>query len=227
MVFIVIFNVFMFYNLGNILDVTTLAKKSNIIVCLGGGDGARIKKAYSLYENGFSTSNLLVLTGDNRTKKRIELGMDEKRVKYLKKYHFEMKNLVHYKLRGNTRVEMQYIKNFMNKNNFTSAIIVSDTPHSRRIRMLLNLATDNTGNLNFYIVSSEAPWWNTKYYYLNKKAKVFAWRESIKLIKVYVSFGILNKIGLYDIVRTTMMPSYKYVKKRIDRITYFYLKSTS
>lgn len=153
--------------------------------------------------------------------------MDEKRIEYLKKHHFEMKNLVHYKLRGNTRVEMQYIKKFMNENNFTSAIIVSDTPHSRRIRTLLDLAVGDTKKFNFYIVGSGASWWNTEHYYLNKKAKAFAWQESIKLVEVYTAFGILNKIGLYESVRKVMMPYYKYVKKKIGNATYFYLKSTS
>jgi len=116
----------------------------------------------------------------------------------------------------------------MIKNNLKTAIIVSDIPHTRRIQTLLNfIDVVNDKNLYFNIVGSDATWWDTNTYYKIKKAKAFAFREFIKTIYAYVAFGFLDKLGLYDETRELMMPYYKYIKKEIDTITYFYLKNSS
>lgn len=227
--FLFILAFIIYYNLGRFLDVTQTPVKSDIIVCLGGGDGARIKKAIDLYDKGYALLHTLVLTGDNRSQKRKQLHMDDKRIQYLKEKHkYKNTNIVHYNAIGNTKVEMLFIKNYMIENHFQSAIIVSDSPHSRRIKLLLDLIhVPNDENLTFTIVSSNVSWWNSEYYYKNKKAKAFAVREMIKLVYAYVAFGFLEKVGLYQSTRDIMMPYYNYLKKKIDNITYFYLKSTS
>jgi len=229
LIFLSILATVIYYNLGRFLDITQKPKQSDIIVCLGGGDGARIKRAIDLYKQGYASSNLLILTGDNRSKKSRKLGLDDKRIEFLKKTNqYKYTKLVHYQAIGNTKVEVIFIKKYMQEHNFKSAIIVSDPPHSRRIQLLLDLINvTNDNELKFNIVSSNISWWNTREYYKNKKAKAFAAREAIKLVYAYVAFGLLQKIGLYDNTRELMMPYYKYLKKRIDNITYFYLKNTS
>lgn len=229
LIFLSILATVIYYNLGRLLDITQKPKQSDIIVCLGGGDGARIKRALELYTQGYSRSNLLVLTGDDRTKKRKKLGMDDKRIEFLKKTNqYKNINLVHYKAIGNTKVEVIFIKKYMQEHHLNSAIIVSDPPHSRRIQLLLDLINvTNDNKLQFNIVSSNVSWWDTTKYYKSKKATAFAAREAIKLVYAYIAFGLLEKIGLYDNTRELMMPYYKYFKRKIDNITYFYLKSTS
>jgi hypothetical protein len=226
--FITLSSLIIFFTLGNFLDITQKAKKSDIIFCLGGGDGARISKTLLLYKNQYSNSSLLVITGDNRSKKRKELNMQDKRVDFLKENLFNMQNLIQYPSANNTKNEILFIKEFMRKHNLKTAIIVSDAPHSRRINTLLNLIDiKSTDNFIFNIVSSDASWWNSNRYYTNKKSTVFAVREIIKLIYTYIAFGILDKFGILQPVKEFTKPYYNKLKKEIDKTTYFYLKNTS
>ena len=219
----------MFYNLGNFLDVTTTPHKADFIVCLGGGEKeGRIDKAYELYTNGFSDSNLLLLTGDDRNKKRRDLGMDDKRIEFLKSYSFNEKHLIHFSMIGNTKVEILLIKEYMLKKNFKDVLIVTDAPHSRRVQTLWSLIkVDGDEVLRHSVIASKVDWWDADNYFATKKAKAFATVEFIKLVYIYVAFGFLDKVGLYEPVREMMMPSYSYLKKKIISAHHLYLKSTS
>lgn len=226
LLFVTIFLVIAFFNLGHFLDVTKEPIKSDVIVCLGGGSGERIKKSLELYKKGYSTSKLLILTADNRTKKEKDLNMDDKRISYIKEQNFSDINIAHEKDNiKSTRDEMLFIKNYMLENNYSSVIIVSDIPHSRRIKSLLSiLNVKNDGKLSFNLVGSDLDWWDNDTYYKNKKGQVFAMYESLKLIHTYIAYGFLEKIGLLPIIQETFEPLFSYIKKDINKSTYFYLK---
>ena len=51
---IIVFFLYLFINLGKILDITTPPTKTDLIVCLGGGISKnRSEKTIELYKNGF------------------------------------------------------------------------------------------------------------------------------------------------------------------------------
>ena len=59
----------------------------------------------------------------------------------------------------------------MIENQCTSVIIVSDPPHTKRIKYLLSKIHEaNDEYLNFILVKSEVTWWDKETYYENKKA---------------------------------------------------------
>jgi len=73
----------------------------------------------------------------------------------------------------------------MKTHKFKSAIIVTDPPHSRRVKVLTTLLSKKQDNLNFRFVSSKVAWWNAEYYYTNERARKFVWHESLKTIASY------------------------------------------
>jgi len=65
--------IFIFYlgfiNIGKFLDATVEPEKTDLLVCLGGGDyKARVKKTLDIYKSGFLQSDTIILTGYDRTK---------------------------------------------------------------------------------------------------------------------------------------------------------------
>ena len=60
---LIIFFIYSFFNLGNFLDVTQEPSKTDLVVCLGGGDyKTRIKKTVEIYNKNFSNTNTIILT---------------------------------------------------------------------------------------------------------------------------------------------------------------------
>lgn len=167
--------VFGIKNLGTFLDVTQKPIQSDIIVSLGGDNGNRIKKALELYEQNLSQSNKIILTGPN--------GKKDPRIIYLTNHAFDMKNIVLYTNTLNTYAEIKTIKNYMLAHRLKRVLIVSDPPHARRIAFFANTVFDfHASGLEFTIIGSEQPWWNTQHYYDNTISRDFARDELIKYI---------------------------------------------
>lgn len=200
LVFFTISFLLLFFNLGNILDITQKPIKSDIIVSLGGGDKERVKKAIELYNTNYSTQNILILTGESKSSKK------DLRIKYIEDNTFNNINLINVTTTKNTKEEILFIKNFLLEKNFKSAIIVSDAPHSRRIQTLINLLKiDGDDELSFNIVATNTNWWNTNIYYKNKRAQNFAFLELVKLTYAYLAYGFLEKIGVLDFIENNYL----------------------
>jgi uncharacterized SAM-binding protein YcdF (DUF218 family) len=213
----IILGTFIILNLGNFLDISEAPKKSDVIVSLGGGDLDRVKKSLELYKKDFSTKNILILTGSNE-------NINDPRIKYIKSNDISEINIVETFDTKNTYEEMIFIKNFLIEKNYTSAIIVSDAPHSKRISYLLNtIKIENSSNLEFNIVSSSGQWWNKELYYKNIRARIFAILEGIKLLSSYLRYGFIEKIGMTDRVDGLVPPADQEFKKQTEKYLYKYL----
>ena len=215
----IILGTFIILNLGNFLDISEAPKKSDVIVSLGGGDLDRVKKSLELYKKDFSTKNILILTGSSE-------NANDPRIKYIKSNNISEINIVEAFDTKNTYEEMIFIKTFLIEKNYTSAIIVSDAPHSKRISYLLNIIKiENSSNLEFNIVSSSGLWWNKELYYKNIRAKVFASSESFKLIYSYFMYDIAEPLGLINFFKKYITPIANELRKNYVRFTYQYLKN--
>lgn len=214
-------------NLGNFLDISEAPKQSDIIICLGGGTIERIEKTVELYKQDFSFRKIILLTGDNRTKKDIDNNINDERIQYLRENNIEESNFFHEKLLTSTVEEVIFIKKYLKENNYHSAIIVSDAPHTRRIKYLLeNIAKEENNNLIFNLVKSDTKWWKKETYYLEKKAQTFVISESGKLLYSFVKYSIFDKLGLLTFFEKHITPIAKIIKKEFDSISYKYLKNT-
>ena len=195
----IIFIIIIFFTLGYYLDAEDKPVPSDIIVCLGGGGKERIIKAVDLYKNHYSLQNILLLTGDNKSKIRLLKKLDDDRIEYLKNHHYDSIHIAQNKEVKNTKEEILFIKKYLIQHNYNSAIIVSNTPHTRRIKILLSLLKiKGSENLKFYVVGSQENWWNSCCYYENKHSLGFAFRELVKIYYAYITYGVFGIFGLSE-----------------------------
>ena len=83
-------------NLGKFLDITEKPSSSDIIVCLSGSAGYRIKKALSLYQKGYSRSHKIIFIGSPSMKmKLIDGSYCKNKITYLAKGGVDPQNIIH------------------------------------------------------------------------------------------------------------------------------------
>lgn len=196
--FLVLF-IYSFFNLGYFLDVTQNPTKSDLIVCLGGGDHKkRIEKTEELQKENYLKSNTVIFTG-TKERKDIEKKFDENI------------NIIFEPTLTNTAQEVKYIKEYMLEHNLSSVLIVADPPQSRRISILKEVfKVKNDENLSFKIISNDSKIWDSKYYYKNNTTRRYAFSEVIKTVYNVFIYKLINDLGLLDIYNTHF---YDYVKK--------------
>ena len=141
-------------------------KQSDIIIPLGGGTIERTKKAVELIDEGYIKQKKLLLLGESwynrpyirRHYPNLDMDIDESP--------------------KNTFEEIDFIKHYMIRNGYESAIIVTDPPHSARVKLLTRmLHIKGDENLSFVIVGSGVKWWDEGKYYDNDFARNFAFQE--------------------------------------------------
>ncbi len=224
LILIVLFLVF-FLNLGNFLDIAKEPVKSDVIICFGGGEEERIAKAIELYKSSYSNKNILILTGDHRSREERKVNAIDNRLKYLENNNIDNNNIIHKRDTKSTKGDVLYAKEYMISNGYTSAIIVSDPYHSRRIQYLTDvLNIDNDSNLSFNIVGADLKWLNSRTFYLTKIGQVTIIDEFIKLLGSYMAYGILEKLGILEIVKEHTNPIYLRAKHIIKKVRQYYLR---
>ncbi len=168
-----------FMNIGKYLDIGEEPAKSDLIVCLGGGEIDRIGKASELYLKGYSKSNTMLLTSDERSPINKERGERDNRINYFISRNLEI-NYIHFIDTKSTKKELEYIRDYMKISKFHSVLIVSDPPHMRRIKILSKKILQRYG-VDYCIVGGEPEWWDRDNYYTNPRAIMYAMREMVKI----------------------------------------------
>ena len=180
------FLIYAFFNLGRFLDVTLSPTNVDLIVCLGGGDHQkRVEKTIELYKDGYLKANTIIFTGVKEVK-----NIDNKFDKNI--------NIIINSNLKNTMDEIKYIKNYMLKQNLSSAMIVTEAPHSRRIMLFSKIINNNKKELTINVIASEFKNWDSEFYYNNKQARQYAFSELIKITYNFFVYGVLEKVGLID-----------------------------
>ncbi len=192
-VVLIVFGI-IFINLGGFFNVTQKPQKSDVIVCLGGGDGARLRKSLALYQEGYAHSGIIILTGNTE----IGYGKNQySKIDYLTRHGVPRDAIVFLPNTSNTMKEVLALKHYLLQHGLHSVMFVSDPPHSRRIRMLANtVASYNKAGIVAQEVSSEPAWWNTDAYYNNKKALGYVAAEIIKLPTNFIAYMIFEPLGV-------------------------------
>ena len=182
--------------IGHFLDISDNKKETfDILVSLGGDNGNRIKKTLSIYQDNYSKSNKLIITGIDNFDKNMKIFELDWRANYLIKKGIKKENIIYNNSAENTLEEIFFIKRYMIKNNLSTVAIISDAPHSRRIHFFANtVAKFKEAGINLTIIASENNWWNKNSYFTNPEAIIFTINEIIKLTYYYINF----KLGKYD-----------------------------
>jgi len=180
-------SIVIFLNLGIFLDITQVPKESDIIISLGGSDISRIYTSLNLLENHYSTQNKIIYFG---TKNQLFWKIRNNRT--LEK---EVQNTIHLIENignmTNTMDELNYIDTVVKDNNYSSIIIVTSPPHSKRVHFMIENFTKHLKD-KYIIVSSNPKWWNRYYYFLNVKALLYSLLEVNKIIYNYIKYSFLK-----------------------------------
>lgn len=171
-------------NLGYFFDISEEPLKSDLILCLGGGKTERITKTIQLYKNNFSKKDKILLSN-------IDSNINNQNLITLSQEGIKKENIILTSITRNTYEELLFTKKLMIENKYESIIIISDEPHSRRIKILLNTFLKFPENkLSYTIVGSNVPWWEKKQFYKHKRAIYFVVNESFKIIYNIVFYTI-------------------------------------
>lgn len=169
-IFLVVF-IFLFLNLGKWVDVTEKPVKSDIVVCLGGGTIERVKKSIELLKEGYVRKNTFLLIGESWYNQP-----------YLKKNYPNLAVIIEESPK-NTKEEVLFIKKYMKAHRYKSALIVTDPPHSKRVKLLTSLLKiEGDKKMTFRVIGSDVKWWDATQYYKNERARSFVWHEVPKII---------------------------------------------
>jgi len=183
------------------------------VVCLGGGTPERVQRSIELVKQGFARDNKLLLLGENDTN-----------ILYIEK-HEPTLDYIPIEKPKNTAQEVLLIKNYMREHNYKSVIIVTDSPHSRRVNILADFQTIEGDNLFSYIfVSSGVKWWGERKTGRYPKAQKFIISELVKIIYTYFYYGALLPLGIewsdaeYKALKQKFMDGIREVEIAIEKV---------
>ena len=201
----------MFVNLGRFFDVSEAPQQSDVIVCLGGGGRERVDKAVELYMKQYAQK--IILTGS------LQFVIGQKyinKISYLLNKGVDKEDIVFLTRTSNTMKEVVRVKEYLLARHLHKALFVSDPPHSRRIMFLAQVIAKYQQNaLSCFVVGSDVSWWNRASYYRNKQAVRFVVSETLKLPSNYIAYGVLEPLGLYDMVKEEAGGILRYFKHKI------------
>jgi uncharacterized SAM-binding protein YcdF (DUF218 family) len=176
-------------NLGNLLDLTDIPKKSDVIVILGGGKDTRIKKGLELYRMNFSISNKIIFTGKDLCDSVLPRFYFSD---YLKNNNIIDNNIINISDVSNTMEELEKLKKYLLVNDLKSVLFISHPTHTLRIKILANLL-ENYDKENIVINFASADHthvWSRQFYFLEWESVKLVILEYLKIIYNLIKYSI-------------------------------------
>lgn len=197
---------YLFFNMGNILDISQSAKKADAIVVLGGDwEGYRVKRALSLYKKGFSKK--IVLNSETRTHIEEAGKIFKTEKEYLRYNNVPERDIFFLYNAGNTMYELKALKKLAIETGLEKLLIVSAPPHLRRVKILAQDALGfSESGLSATYIGSDPPWWHKNEWYRYKRSRNFVISETVKIVSNYIAYVILEKNGLLEPAREYFGP---------------------
>lgn len=193
-----------YLNLGNFLDITKEASKTELLVCLGGGHHKyRVDKTIQLYEDKYLESNYIIFTGIQKLDFIVNEILDSN-------INIEINKNV-----KNTMEEVLYVKEFIKTHNLKSVTFITEPPHSRRIKLFWDNFGLDMKDVEFKVVASRYDNWDKDLYYYNEYTKSYAFSEVSKIFYNFFVYGLLESIGLKDTFETYFYDEVKGIKHSI------------
>ncbi len=176
-----------FFNLGWILNISSQPLKKEAIFSLSNEKADRIIKSVELYDKTFSTKKIIYYSNKYSVLNNFFLTRDKLKIHsdYIDDFSF-----IDNPYPLNTYEEIKGIENEMIEKNINSAIIVTDPPHTLRVKIFIELFTTKLKK-DYIIVSSEPTWWNKYFYFTNLYAIKFVFLELIKIPYNIIKYGLI------------------------------------
>lgn len=166
---------------GKVFFSTPQCKPNNadLIVILGGGVGARLKKGIELYRHEYS--NKMFVTGFPEMDRDVLPTHSKWRIQYLIEQGIPKKSLILDDSAKNSYEEAVAVKKLMLENQWYKVLVVSDPPHLRRLSYIFSAVFETSNDLSFLLVASEPAWWAGNYWWSNTISAQFVLLEVVKL----------------------------------------------
>ncbi len=156
-----------FFTVGVLLSSQAgLPHGADVVVVLGGGDGARYTRGRELVQAGYS-KNLLLIDPPAAERQHAMASLAGVQVWVDDRPH-------------NSWQEAQNALALMRANGWRSALVVSDPPHLLRLRYTWASIFRGTG-LSYTLIASNPPWWSAWRWWQNPQSERFVSGEVLKL----------------------------------------------
>jgi uncharacterized SAM-binding protein YcdF (DUF218 family) len=166
--------------MGAYLIISSDLQASNAIVVLSGGDESRMKEALRLYDEKYARKIILTETG-LKVEGFSQLHSFDMRIVLLSNGVPSGNILITERKVSSTRDEAQAVKNLMNNQQMTSAIIVTDPYHTRRAFSIFQEEFKGSG-IRILIQPTLNSWYNSRTWFLNLDGWKFTLLEYLKLL---------------------------------------------
>ena len=174
-----------FLGAGHFLEAPAQAPvKSDLLVALGGDDGARAHGAVMLYRNGFAPK--VLLTGEGVHSKARPRYMSY-RARYLVDEGIPETVLLFDRRSANSWEEAVNTLKLMQAMKLDRVLVMSDPPHMRRLSWVWGKVFAGSGK-TFTLVASGMDDWDAEFWWLTSPNAQFVFGEYIKLAYYLVQY---------------------------------------
>jgi uncharacterized SAM-binding protein YcdF (DUF218 family) len=152
---------------------------ADVVVVLGGATMSdRLKKGAEIYHKGYA-KRLLITGFSENSDEVIPLVMDW-RIRYMQQLGIPHGAIIKDSTAKSSWMEAKLIASLFSNNHWTTALVVSDPPHMRRLSWTLDRVFSDTG-YTYLLIPSEPVWWYPGGWWRNSVSTSFVLLELIKL----------------------------------------------
>jgi uncharacterized SAM-binding protein YcdF (DUF218 family) len=180
LVFFVVVAVAIALNIGRFLEAPgQIPEKVDLVVALGGDAGARVRKAFELYRDGYAP--YVLLTGIEGSDPGTRTYYLDWRAQYLVKRGVPQGIILFDLASTNTWEEAVNTRRLMDLRGWARVLVVSDPPHLRRLRWVWDKAFEGSGK-QYRLIASPMVGWDANRWWQNERSAQFVLMEVIKLV---------------------------------------------
>jgi len=160
---------------------------ADLIIALGGDNGARVLLAAKLWKKGIASHILLTGLEEQPIKTRNQYL--NWRVKFLTVQNIP-KDAIMFDIHSRNSFE-EALNTFqlMQKHHWESALVISDPPHMRRLNWVWSNTFNSTG-MEYILVQTHPAWWDEDHWWANEASAQFVLMEYIKFAYYVFQYGV-------------------------------------
>jgi uncharacterized SAM-binding protein YcdF (DUF218 family) len=152
---------------------------SDLLVILGGGVGDRVVKGFEILERKLAATILITGVWNGQVIDRFKSYDD--RIKYLEDRGVS-RDAIHIDAAAKSSwEEALLVRRFMAEKGLSSANIVSDPPHMRRLSWVYGKVFQGT-SFKFRLSPSNPSWWRPESWWARSQSRIFVFKELAKII---------------------------------------------